>query len=255
MIQMVLSAARARVFTLYWLPALAMVVGLAGTPRDALAAGPEFSEIAPSLVEAEPDSVFSVVPPRQEGDISRDREDAETAARTADEWIVMAKSRGARAAAQVDVKKSEVENIKARIKAAKEAKNEAEQKDLERQQKELELAQKRLERIRDMRGAEVDYAQAAKATAQARVQLFAAERGLLDARRQMEEAGSNASSAEQLEKFLSRKVEVGKAETRVLDAIKELAGKREEVAKKAKELADRRTAIQEIDLEMAARRK
>lgn len=47
MIQMVLSAARARVFTLYWLPALAMVVGLAGTPRDALAAGPEFSEIAP----------------------------------------------------------------------------------------------------------------------------------------------------------------------------------------------------------------
>lgn len=255
MVQMALSAARARIFTLCLLSALVTAGGLTVTPRDVRASGPEFSEIAPSLVEAEPDSVFSVVPSRQEGDISRDREDAETAARIADEWIVMAKSRGARAAAQVDVKKSEVENIKARIKAAKEAKNEAEQKDLERQQKDRELEQKRLERIRDMRGAEVDYAQAAKATAQARVQLFSAERGLLDARRAMEEAGANASSAEQLEKFLSRKVEVGKAETRVLDAVTELAGKREEVAKKAKELADRRAAIQAIDQEMAARRK
>ena len=241
-------------------PALALApVALAAlllvTPAITRASGVDFNEIAPMLVDAAPDSSLVMVPPRSMDDVARDQADAEAAARAADETVVLTRGLAARSAAQVEVKKSEVDNLKARVKVAKESKNEAEQKDLERQQKELELAQKRLERIRDMRGAELDLAQAQKAAAASRAQVHQAERALLDLRGQLDQTGATAPSTGQLEKFLAQKRDVSKAETRVLELTKELAGKRTDVASKAKDLADRRLAVIAIDAEIAARKK
>jgi len=235
---------------------IALAIAAAGflPAPSANAAGVEFPELSPLLAEVAPESTLVVVPVRAGDEIARDQAEAEAVARTVDDTIVMARGALARAQAQVDVKKTEVENVKARVKAAKEAKNEAEQKDLERQQKELELAQKRLERIRDMRGAEAEFAQAQKVEANTRVQFNQAERALLDARSALDALGSTAPSTAQLEKYLSQKREVGKAESRLLESAKELANKRDDIASKARALADRRLAVIAIDQEIAARK-
>lgn len=233
---------------------LAIAAAFCWPVGPARATGVEFPELASLLAEVAPESTLVIVPVRAMDQIARDQADAEAVARTVDDTIVMARGALARAQAQVDVKKTEVENVKARAKAAKEAKNEAEQKDLERQQKQLELAQKRLERIRDMRGAEAEFAQSQKVEANTRVQLSQAERALVDSRAALDALGTSAPSTAQLEKYLAQKREVGKAEARLLESTKELASKRDDVASKARALADRRLAVIAIDQEIAARK-
>ena len=230
---------------------------LAGTmslaPESARADGIAFPELSSLLPEVSPDSALVVVPLPSRDDIAAAQAEADAAARAVDDTIVLARGALGRAQAQVEVKKAEVETVKAQAKAAKEEKNSTQQKDLERLQKELELAQKRLERIRDMRGAEVEFAQAQKSEALNRAQFFQTERALIEARAALDALGSSAATAAQLEKYLAQKREVAKAETRVLEAAQELASKRDDLAGKARALADRRLAILAIDQEIATR--
>ena len=227
--------------------ALALMALVAGA--SPLATRPAHAYAIPGvLADAAPDSLLVLIPPRAAEAIQQDLADSEAVESAANANMVSAQGRLGEARVHVDVRKSEIESIKAKVKLAKEQKNETEQANLERQVKAKELQLKVLEARREMRDAEVSLADARRKAAQVQAGYFKKELGTPREAGQPAAMSSVPAGATNLDGLIRIQVEIRDLEQRCIEILKDVALKQRKVAEDEVSLLDKRLKLHELQL-------
>ena len=202
------------------------------------------------LADAAADSLLILLPPRAAEAIQQDRADSEALESAANANMVFAQGRLGEVRAHVEVRKSDIESTKSKIKLAKEQKNKTEQADLERQVKAQELQLKVLEARRDMREAEVSLADARRKAGQVQAGFFKQELELLGKRGNLQQMGSVPAGAANLDGLIRIQGEIRDLEQRCMEILKDVALNHRKVAEAEVSLLDKRLKLHELQLEL-----
>ncbi len=203
----------------------------------------------PTMVEAAttPDAFLRLVPVRSIDSIRGDIERA-----TSDAQAARAQQNGAegfkvRVESQLKLQDQEIKGLKDRIKVAKNNKNETEVIALEAEKKSAERAKTLLERRREMRKIEAEAAKAAMASANAWKAALSLELELATKREQARMAAGGPDMGTARTQLVLRELE-----GRTLKAQKEHASKAEDLAKRQKQLVERRLDLFEAQRKLQA---
>lgn len=204
------------------------------------------------LPDAVPDSLLILMPPRAADAIRQDLAIVDAAESAASADLVSAQGRVGEAKARVDVCASEIEAIKAKVKLAKEQKNETEQANLELRIKARELLLGALKARREMRDAEVGWADARRKAAQVRSEYFQKELELLEKRGSLSAMSSPGAGTTNLDGLLRLRVEIRDLERRGLEIAKDAADKEKNAAENEANLLDKRLKLEEAQRALVA---
>ena len=207
------------------------------------------------LSDAPPDSLLTLIPSRTEETARQDLAEAEAMEAEANADLVSAQGCLGEAKGHVDVRKSEIESIEAKIKSAKEQKNETEQANLEQQAKAKALQLKVLEARKEMRDAEVSFIGALRKLAQAKAGYFRKELELIGTRDNLLRMSSAHEGATNLEGLIQLQVEIRELERRCLDILKDVAEEEENTAQDEARLLDKRLKLHEAQLALLGGKK
>jgi len=214
-----------------------------------VASGPaRASAVAGVLPDASPDSLLVLLPPRTEETVRRDLTTAEAAETSAGTDLVSAQGRLGEVKAHIEVRKSEIETIKAKIKLAKEQKNQTEQVNLEREAKMKDLQMKVLEARKEMREAEVNLADTRRKTAQTQSGFFKKELELIGKRDDQLKMSSAGEGATNLDGLIRLQIEIRDLERRCIEILKDVVEREKNVADGETSLLEKRLELHEAQL-------
>jgi hypothetical protein len=202
------------------------------------------------LPDAAADSLLVLLPPRAQEAVRQDLADAEALANEANGDLVFAQGRQGEVKAHIEVRKSEIEATKAKIKLAKEQKNATEQVDLEQQVKAQELRLKVLETRKEMRDAEVVLADARRKAGQTQSGFFKKELELLAKRSDLQKMGSVGGGVANFDGLVRLQGETRELERRGMEILKGVAEAEKKVADAEVSLLDKRLKLHEVQLEL-----
>jgi hypothetical protein len=196
-----------------------------------LAARSTRASVTPGVLpEASPDSLITLLPPRDAEVVRQDKGVAEAMEAAVNVDLIAAQGRLAETKAHIEVRKSEIEMLKAKVKLAKEQKNQTEQLDLEGQIKAKELQLRVLEARRDMRDAEAGLAEARRKAAQVASGFFDKELDLIGKRNDLLQMRSVPAGMTNLDGLMRLQNEIRDVERRCLEILKEVAEKEKSAA-------------------------
>jgi hypothetical protein len=179
---------------------------------------------------------------RSDEKVRTDLEEARAGEISASELKRQAETLESRVKAQIEVKKKEIEALKARVKLDKDRKDEAARLESERELKAGEAALKLLEKQREVREAEKNLADAIREFAGSTVRFHERE---LERTKSREDLMKQMSSSV-MEVLVRKEKEHVAVERKVLDALIDQVSRREEVVKREKELLNRRFQLFEM---------
>ena len=196
--------------------------------------------VAGASVTVTAEEIRALLPSRTDAEVRGDLDAASALQAAAEIEKTKARERSIGLKSRIEIKKKEIELVKARVDAADKAKKKTEKLDLEGQKKLEENRLQVLERLLDVASASEEKAEAAISAAEADIRLcqreteLAAKRSAWDAFTAAPPAGEDvAKRSAELQKDLLD------TEDRVLSAMRERAEKRSEAAKKEAEVAER----------------
>ena len=220
-----------------------MILGLPLTARPARAS------VAPGVLpEASPDSLITLLPPRDGEVVRQDKGVAEAMEAAVNVDLIAAQGRLAETKAHIEVRKSEIEMLKAKVKLAKEQKNETEQGNLERQVKAKELQHEMLKARKEMREAEVVLAETRRTAAQTQSGCLKKELELIGKRDDLLRASSAVPGPTNMDAIVRLQTEIRDLERRCLEIQKEVAEKDRKCAEDEANLLDKRMKVYEAQL-------
>ena len=178
-----------------------------------------------------------IVPPRNSEDIQEDRSAAEKDMQQIDKAIPDAQARIKEADGWMAKLKVEMDGVKTKINAAKKDKRDADKVTLEAQQKQLQLVEDYLKKMKAIREAELDLAKAQKDLVTSELKTYQAESDLQKKAAAMKATDPKAPGA------AKAVLDAAQAGENTLKVMKDMASKNEDVAGRAKRLADRRLEL------------
>lgn len=220
------------------------------TQKAVLAAGDPLPLVGGPLAPSSPDTFLVLLPPREENLIRTDLEAARTRAIDFESQFQHAVDTENQVKEATEAKKNELEILKAKIKAAKEAKSEAEEKSLQGQKKGEELRLGLLEAERKMRAAEKNLASANRDAAQSEARYHEKELDALAKQAELSLALSSPPGAGSIEKQMRLERETREATRVALGALRDALTKEGSLVDREKEVVDARLGMYEAQVKI-----
>lgn len=180
-----------------------------------------------------------LVPLRDKADIQESLKATEKRLEQADKSIPQMQARIKEADGWLVTQKSEVDGLKNLANVAKNEKREADKLALEGQIKQLDLVENYLRRMRDIRYSELNVAKAQKDLVSAEVEVYRAE---AEAQNKIDSIRTAGADNPNLSKIVLEGTQAGE---KLLNRMKAMAEKNQDVAGQSKQLAERRLDLAE----------
>ena len=221
-----------------------LAITIAAGLSPASGADPVQLTVAPRILSAvDQDTMLVIIPPRPEGEIRADKRAAEQLRADEDGMLSQAVDRYAVADATLELKKQEIETLKARINLAEEQGQEMEKRLLESRVQVEGLRLDLMEKTADVRSAEKELIESARAAAAALIRYYDIELELAAMRSTGAPESRAAQDAAAIERRLRYERDLLELERRGMEALLLQIEKREEVLKKEQRLLDRRVEL------------
>lgn len=231
-------------------PALAAIVVIAGSVGVTYGQSPGSAAAGLYIPSVATDSMLVLVEMRESPGIQRDLEEAAAHRSAAELRMERARMLQARAATQIKIKETEINALSAQIDLAKSEKNDLRKQELEGSKKVLELEKRLLERREQLRQREIDLARAEADFLSASGRAYERELDLAGLRGRRAALSGQTASASLIGEAQKLEHQIREMEGKTLEAKVQAAQKRKKVAEQEISLNKARQKVFEAQIKL-----